>query len=54
MDPNVKSGPEFKFLAFQKLLDQTSGLDHHKTQTKTYILAPDAGLFYFLPITSSK
>lgn len=45
----MKSGPEFKFLAFQKLWDQTSGLDHHKTQTKTYILAPGAGLFYFLP-----
>ena len=44
----MKSGPEFESLAFQKLSDQTSGLDHHKTQIKIYILVPDSGLFSFL------
>lgn len=44
----MKSGPEFEFLVFQKISDWTSGLDHHKTQSKTYILAPDSGLFSFL------
>lgn len=48
MDPNMKSGPEFEFRAFQKLSDQTSDLDHRKTQTKTYILGPGSGLFSFL------
>lgn len=44
----MKSGPEFEFLVFQKLSDQISDLDHHKTQTKTYILGPDLRLFSFL------
>lgn len=30
MEPHMKSGPEFEFLAFQKFSDQTSGLDRNQ------------------------
>lgn len=48
MDPNTKSGPEFEFPTIQKLSDQSSGLDHHKTQSKADILGPHSHSVSFL------
>lgn len=48
VDPNTKSGPEFEFRVLQKLSDQSSGLDHHKTQSKAHIMGPHWHLVSFL------